>query len=510
MIDKEKAKLDPRKQWAKFCVVLVLYLLFLLWVKSWWGLLVVPFIFDVYITKKIRWQWWRDANSVTRFIMSWVDAIVFALVAVYFINLFFFQNFVIPSSSLEKSLLTGDYLFVSKLSYGPRIPETPLTMPLTQHTMPVINVQSYISWPQWDYRRVKGLGHVELNDIVVFNYPAGDTILTEQPYQTEYYDMAYNNGRAIYNQQTANPADPSVMSPQQQLDFFAYCYQLGRTYLQDHQLNYGSIHWRPVDRRENYVKRCVGLPGMTLQVKNDIVYLNGKPNKEPDNVQYAYFVKLHNVNTMDLMSDRYDDMRKELGITMEDLESLGRLHGTDVENGLVLNQQVLQQYDGYMPLTSKALQGLKRAGLISSARRVTDKDLYSGAVYPLNQIYGWTRDNYGPVVIPKKGMTINLNMHNIAVYMRPIGVYEGNDLKVKNNRIYINGKPATKYTFKMDYYWMMGDNRHNSADSRYWGFVPEDHIVGKPIFIWWSSDPDRHGFSGIRWGRLFKMVDNIK
>ena len=188
MIDKEKAKLDPRKQWAKFCVVLVLYLLFLLWVKSWWGLLVVPFIFDVYITKKIRWQWWRDANSVTRFIMSWVDAIVFALVAVYFINLFFFQNFVIPSSSLEKSLLTGDYLFVSKLSYGPRIPETPLTMPLTQHTMPVINVQSYISWPQWDYRRVKGLGHVELNDIVVFNYPAGDTILTEQPYQTEYYD----------------------------------------------------------------------------------------------------------------------------------------------------------------------------------------------------------------------------------------------------------------------------------------------------------------------------------
>ena len=300
------------------------------------------------------------------------------------------------------------------------------------------------------------------------------------------------------------------MSPQQQLDFFAYCYQLGRTYLQDHQLNYGSIHWRPVDRRENYVKRCVGLPGMTLQVKNDIVYLNGKPNKEPDNVQYAYFVKLHNINTMDLMSDRYDDMRKELGITMEDLESLGRLHGTDVENGLVLNQQVLQQYDGYMPLTSKALQGLKRAGLISSARRVTDKDLYSGAVYPLNQIYGWTRDNYGPVVIPKKGMTIHLNMHNIAVYMRPIGVYEGNDLKVKNNRIYINGKLATKYTFKMDYYWMMGDNRHNSADSRYWGFVPEDHIVGKPIFIWWSSDPDRHGFSGIRWGRLFKMVDNIK
>ena len=510
MIDKEKAKLNPKTQWAKFIAVLAIYLLFLLWVKSWWGLLVVPFIYDVYITKKIRWQWWRDSDSVTRFVMSWVDAIVFALVAVYFINLFFFQNFVIPSSSLEKSLLTGDYLFVSKLSYGPRIPQTPLTMPLTQHTLPVVNVQSYIPWPQWDYRRVKGFGNVELNDIVVFNYPAGDTIVTEQPYQTEYYDIVYNCGRQLYYQQTSTPADPSKMGPQQQLDYFSNLYNLGRAYVQDHQLTYGEIHWRPTDRRENYVKRCVGLPGMTLQVRNGIVFLNGKPNKEPDNVQYTYFVKLRNVNAMDLMGDMYNGMRKELGITMEDLESLGRLHGTDVENGLVLNQQVLQLYDGYMPLTTKALNGLRRAGIVTAVRRVTDKDLFSGNVYPLNQVYGWTRDNYGPVVIPKRGMTINLNMNNIAIYMRPIGVYEGNDLKVRNNRIYINGKPATKYTFKMDYYWMMGDNRHNSADSRYWGFVPEDHIVGKPIFIWWSSDPDRHGFSGIRWGRLFKMVDNIK
>ena len=510
MIDKEKAKLDPRKQWAKFCVVLVLYLLFLLWVKSWWGLLVVPFIFDVYITKKIRWQWWRDANSVTRFIMSWVDAIVFALVAVYFINLFFFQNFVIPSSSLEKSLLTGDYLFVSKLSYGPRIPETPLTMPLTQHTMPVINVQSYISWPQWDYRRVKGLGHVELNDIVVFNYPAGDTILTEQPYQTEYYDMAYNNGRAIYNQQTANPADPSVMSPQQQLDFFAYCYQLGRTYLQDHQLNYGSIHWRPVDRRENYVKRCVGLPGQTLQIKNCIVYLDGKANKEPDNVQYTYFVKLNGVPVSKLLGDDYADMRKELGISEEDITSLAQLHGYDVEEGNVLNEKVLQQFDGYMPLTSYAAKELKKRGVVKALRRVTDADLYSGPNYPLNAFYGWTRDNYGPVWIPQKGKSVKLTLENLPIYERPIRVYEGNDLKVKGGKIFINGKEANEYTFKMDYYWMQGDNRHNSADSRYWGFVPEDHIVGKPLFIWWSSDPDRKGLSGIRWNRLFKWVEDIK
>ena len=168
MIDKEKAKLNPRKQWIKFIIVTILYLLFLYWVGSWWGLIVLPFIYDIYISKKIRWQWWKEAEGPVRFIMSWIDALVFALVAVYFINLFFFQNYVIPSSSLEKSLLTGDYLFVSKVSYGPRIPETPLTMPLTQHTLPIFNCNSYIEWPHWEYRRVKGFGKVKINDIVVF------------------------------------------------------------------------------------------------------------------------------------------------------------------------------------------------------------------------------------------------------------------------------------------------------------------------------------------------------
>ena len=180
----KKKEFNPKVQWAKFIGVLVLYLLFLYWVESWWGLLVIPFIFDVYITKKIKWQWWKEAEKPVKFVMSWIDALVFALVAVYFINQFFFQNYVIPSSSLEKSLLTGDYLFVSKVSYGPRIPQTPLTMPLTQHTLPVVECKSYIEWPHWDYRRVKGLGNVQLNDIVVFNYPAGDTICTALNYQT--------------------------------------------------------------------------------------------------------------------------------------------------------------------------------------------------------------------------------------------------------------------------------------------------------------------------------------
>ena len=477
MGNNRKQKPTP-KQWLKLATVLVLYLLFLVWVKSWLGLVVVPFIYDVYITKKIRWQWWKDAERPVKFIMSWVDAIVFALVAVYFVNLFFFQNYVIPSSSLEKSLLTGDYLFVSKVSYGPRIPQTPLTMPLTQHTLPVVECKSYIEWPQWDYRRVKGLGKVKLNDIVVFNYPAGDTLCSAPRYQAyDYYQMCYSIGYQIYPQRP----DPDSLSVEDRMRYFDAIYAAGREEIKANSAEYGEVFSRPTDRRENYVKRCVGLPGQTLQIKNRIVYLDGEPNKEPENVQYTYRVKLR--------QGLPDDLMKELDISMEDLASL--------------NTQ------GFMPLTKRAVAALAmRKDLVESITLNTDAtDLDT---YPLNGNKHWTRDNYGPIWIPAKGKSIRLTLDNLPVYERPIRVYEGNDLRVVDGRIYINGKPATAYTFKMDYYWMMGDNRHNSADSRYWGFVPEDHIVGKPIFIWWSSDPDRHGFSGIRWNRLFSIVDNIK
>lgn len=512
MIDKEKAKLNPRKQWTKFIVVFILYLLFLYWVKSWLGLIVVPFIYDAYISKKIRWQWWKEAETVTRVVMSWVDALVFALVAVYFINLFFFQNYVIPSSSLEKSLLTGDYLFVSKVSYGPRIPQTPLTMPLTQHTLPVFNCKSYIEWPHWDYRRVKGLGQVEQNDIVVFNYPAGDTIMTAPQYQAaDYYSMAYQYGESLLYQQSGDNIDLSKMNIQEQRAFFDKAYNTGHRYILSNASQFGMLDSRPTDRRENYVKRCVGLPGQTLQIKNKLIYTDGKLNKEPDNVQYTYLVKFNNnLTAAQLLGADYDDLRKELGISAEDVSCLSRLHGSDVDGGNVLSESVLQQFDGYMPLTKFAAKELKARGLVKAIRTVTDQDLYSGSVYPLNAYTGWTRDNYGPVWIPAKDKSIKLTFKNLPVYERCIKVYEGNDLEVKGGKIYINGKQATSYTFKLDYYWMMGDNRHNSADSRYWGFVPEDHVVGKPLFIWWSSDPDRSGFGGIRWSRLFKWVDNIK
>ena len=478
MEDLKKRKLNMKVQWAKFAVVLALYIAFLVWVKSWLGVVVIPFIYDIYITKKIKWQWWKEAEKPVKFVMSWVDALVFALVAVYFINLFFFQNYVIPSSSLEKSLLTGDYLFVSKVSYGPRIPETPLTMPLTQHTLPVVECKSYIEWPHWDYRRVKGLGKVELNDIVVFNYPAGDTLCSAPQYQSyDYYGMCYSIGYQLYPQRP----NPDSLSANDRIKYFNTLYEAGREELRRNEAEYGKIITRPTDRRENYVKRCVGLPGQTLQIKNRIVYLDGKANKEPEEVQYTYYVKLK--------QHIPDEMLKDLGISMEDLVSLNTA--------------------GYMPLTKRAVATLsKRKDLVESIRINTDASEHD--IYPLNGNMHWTRDNYGPIWIPAKGKSINLTLDNIAVYERPIKVYEHNDLQIKEGKIYINGKEADSYTFKMDYYWMMGDNRHNSAGSRYWGFVPEDHVVGKPIFIWWSSDPDRSGFGGIRWQRLFRFVDNIK
>lgn len=469
-----------RRQWIKFGIVLLLYIMFLVWLRSWLGIIVIPFIFDAYITKKIPWTWWKKSkNKTVLTVMGWVDAIVFALVAVYFVNLYFFQNYVIPSSSLEKSLLVGDYLFVSKMSYGARIPQTPLHMPLTQHTLPVFNCKSYLEWIQWDYKRVGGLGSVQLNDIVVFNFPAGDSVATSIP-ADDLYRLSYDAGK-----QLSQPVDMSRLTLEQQRQVFAYYYTAGRKYIDENPQLYGKVIARPVDRRENYVKRCVGLPGQTLEIKNRIVYLDGKPNKEPDNVQYRYIVR-----TKGMLPD---DLCHELGISQED-----RMMYYPEES--VYN----------LPLTEKAKAALlARKDVVLSIENMPDEPI--DGLYPVNKITGWTLDNYGPVWIPKKGETIDLTLDNLPMYERPIHAYEGNSVDVKDGKIYINGQETTRYTFKMDYYWMMGDNRHNSADSRFWGFVPEDHIVGKPIFIWLSLDQDRGWLDGkIRWNRLFKFVDTIK
>ncbi len=477
----EKAT-DSRRQWLKFGIVTLLYLIFLYWVGSWWGLLVIPFIYDAYISKKIPWTWWKQSkNKTVVYVMGWVDAIVFALVAVYFVNLYFFQNYVIPSSSLEKSLLVGDYLAVSKLSYGPRIPQTPLTMPLTQHTLPILNTKSYLEWPHWEYRRVKGLGEVKLNDIVVFNYPAGDTVALNAQ-NADYYGLAYGYGAEL------NPRKPVMdsLTTLQQRKVYEQYYKDGSAYLKQHPREFGEVTSRPVDRRENYVKRCVGLPGQTLQIKDRIIYLDGVANKEPDNVQYNYLVNTRRPIPTELS--------RELGISNEDLQNRN-------QEGTIYA----------LPLTKQAHDGLlARKDIVVGIKPYPQEG--SESLYPLNMYKHWTCDNYGPVWIPKKGESIKLTLENLPIYERPIAIYEGNKLEVTpDGRILINGVESDSYTFKMDYYWMQGDNRHNSADSRYWGFVPEDHIVGKPIFIWLSLDKDRSLFDGgIRWKRLFNWVDNIK
>ncbi len=482
---KQKKRYKATKtDWAKALIAIVLFLAFLYWVGAWWGIIAVPFIFDAYITHRIPWTWWKETeNPVVRTVMSWVDAIVFALVAVYFVNIYFFQNYTIPSSSLEKSLLVGDYLLVSKMSYGPRVPQTPLHMPLCQHTLP-FGGKSYIEWPQWEYKRVTPKP-ITLNDIVVFNYPAGDSIVSNPHYQTEYYAMCYGIGAQLYQQQTGTVPQPEGMTPLQQRQYYTTIYDLGRQYVRLNSQDFGEVGWRPVDRRENYVKRCIGLPGQMLEIRNRVVYLDGKKNPAPKNVQFNYHVDLRN-NYLP------DELIYELGLSMKDVQDM--------------------YHTGSIPLTAEAKKALEaHTEYVASVTPIENHDTES--LYPQNAYTGWTCDNYGPIWIPKKGKSIELSIENIAIYERPIRVYEGNDLKVTpEGDIFINGKKATEYTFKMDYYWMQGDNRHCSADSRYWGFVPEDHIVGKPIFIWLSTDVDRPWFSGhhIRWSRLFSLVDNIK
>ena len=472
--DKEIMVKTDRKSLIKMSVILFLYLLFLIWVKSWMGLLVVPFIVDNYTTHLVPWKWWKKwENKTYRKIMSWVDAIVFALVAVYFVHLYLFQNYVIPTSSLEKTLLVGDYLFVSKVNYGPRKPQTPLSMPLTQHTMPVFGCKSYIDAVQWDYERAAGFEDVERGDIVVFNYPAGDIATTNSSF-TDIHALCYSIGKELKSQYGALPAEPTR-------EEYEEMYRLGMEYVKSRSGEFGKVVYRPVDRRENYVKRCVAISGDTLEIRNKQIYINGKATPLPKNAQFNYNVTLRR--------EIPEDIRRGLDISMDDLAML--------------------YSQGQVPLTRESYKKLKSyTGLVKDIS-IVNNDATEG-IYPLNGNMGWSNDNYGPIWIPKKGASVDLTLENIAIYERPIVAYEGNRLEVKDGKIFINGKETSKYTFKMDYYWMMGDNRHNSADSRSWGFVPEDHIVGKALFVWLSLDKDRGWFDGkIRWSRMFRGVGSF-
>ncbi len=481
------------KQWVKFAVAAICYILFSVWIGNLWLLIGLPIVFDIYLTKRVPYTFWKKwENKSAKKVMEWVDAIGFALIAVYFINTFFFQNYKIPTSSLEKSLLVGDFLFVSKVSFGARVPNTPLSFPLAQHTLPVLECKSYIDWPQWKYKRLSGFGQVERNDIVVFNFPAGDTVLLKKQ-NTDYYSVCFQEGQS----QLAAMGEYYVKDS---MDYRAYanrCMAIGREVVRSKKEENGDIVVRPVDRRENYVKRCVGLPGDVLQILHNQVYVNKLKASNPEGLQANYFVETNGTMIT-------EDLMRALSVSNDDRvlvnnESFLRPLGFAPNSTGQFNPVY------HFPLTQKALALLKQQKFVTKV--VIEPDYFGGQVYPLNQNTGWTRDNYGPIWIPKKGKTLMLSMKNIGIYERAIHDYEGNQLEVKDGKIYINGKQTDRYTFQMDYYWMMGDNRHNSADSRFWGFVPEDHVVGKPILVWLSLDKDRGWFDGgIRFNRIFTMV----
>ena len=474
---------QPLKQWIKAIVWSVIYILFVAWVGNFWWLLLLPFIVDVFITKFIPWTWWKKSkNKAFVAVMGWVDAIVFALVAVYFINTYLFQNYQIPTSSLEKTLLVGDFLFVSKASYGPRVPNTPLSFPLVQHTFPIINTKSYVEKPQWEYKRLKGFDSIERNDIVVFNFPAGDTVATNRQAE-DYETICYTAG---LNQIKINGLEPEL----KKLDRYSarsMCLSIGHQVIKNNPGEYGEVITRPVDRRENYVKRCVGLPGDYLQVKDRELFINGKKQDRPAGVQHFCYIE----STEQLSNKIFDKLQ------LSNENSANSLKGqTETGNFIYV-----------LALTASDQDYLRSLPAIKVVREENINTLYNfeQTTYPAGYNNQWTVDNYGPIWIPKKGKSLKLTVGILPIYEKAIKVYEGNKLELKNGKIFINDTAADTYTFKMDYYWMMGDNRHNSADSRSWGFVPEDHIVGRPVLVWLSLNKDKGWFSGkIRFNRFFK------
>ena len=392
----------------------------------------------------------KDASGESKksVLRQWLDAGVFAVIAATLIRTFVFEAYAIPSGSMEGTMLVHDHLFVSKLAYGPRLPMTPLAVPLVHNTMPLTGDKSYSDAVQWKYHRLPGFGRVERNDVVVFNGPDGDTAIT-------------------------GLGDESI-------DYYQACRLFGR----DEIYSRYKIVTHPVDKEENLVKRCIGLPGDKLEIKDARVYINGQATAWFPHCKLNYIVHTN-----------------------------GRPPATD--DNIEMTQKISNSEYVYN-LANDQVTGMKKAANVISAEPYIQYPAGVSPttpgewVFPLDTAnYKWNRDNYGPLTIPMEGITVALTPQNIALYRRIIRNYEGNTLDEQNGKFIINGKEATSYTFKMDYYWMMGDNRHNSLDSRYWGFVPVDHIVGKAWFVWLSYG-DGGMLADMRWSRLLRGIHSLE
>jgi signal peptidase I len=378
-------------------------------------------------TQKLNYNADRSAEPVNK-TADTISSLLFAIVVATFVHTYFIQPFTIPTSSLEKSLLVGDFLFVSKVNYGARTPMTTVALPMVHDTIPLTKKKSYLNWPELPYFRIPGFETVERNDIVVFNWPI-DTV----------YKFRDKSGLRVD---------------------------------------------KPIDKKSNYVKRCVGVAGDQLEIKDGIVFVNGKELILPERArpQFSYKVALD-------------------GKTPIDFEYL--LKDMDITDGAGFMDPEKRDTLFIAALTAANAERLQHIPGITGVKKIISKEVEPGIFPHINK---WNRDNFGPIYIPQKGKTVALNLETLPFYKAIITDYEKNDLKVTGSEIRINGKIATSYTFQQNYYWMMGDNRHNSEDSRYWGYVPEDHIVGKPIFIWMSYDSNAKGLKKIRWERLFTTV----
>jgi signal peptidase I len=445
----EKIKNILKNRYFLFALSTSIFILWVIWIGNYWLLLGIPIFVDYHITRKVNWTFWkkRGVKKQTA-LVEWVDALIFAVIAATLIRMFFIEAYTIPTSSMEKSLLVGDYLFVSKVSYGPKLPNTPLSFPFAHHTLPLTkNTKSYLEWIKRPYKRLAGFGDIKRDDVVVFNYPEGDTVIVQFQSNRSYYSVVREIGR--------------------------------ERVLRDY-----DIVVRPVDKRENYIKRCVAIAGDTLTVSRGQLYINGQKQEPIEKMQYNYIIR---TNGTSINSKILDDLK----IAKDDrfFNPAGGIYE--------------------MPLTTEAYDRIRELNNVHSVLKHenTNPTMMTKAIFPHSPNYPWTEDNFGPLWIPKKGTTVDIDTKNLPLYERIIKHYEGNKLNVIDNIIYINDQPATSYTFKMDYYFMMGDNRHNSADSRFWGFVPEDHIVGKASFIWLSLDKDKRFPANIRWNRAFKGIN---
>ena len=477
----------------------------------------------------------RDKPGTKSRVKEWGDSILFALVAASIIRTYVFEPFQIPTGSMEKTLLVGDFLFVNKLAYGPKVPVTPLSYPLVHNTVPWVNMKSYTGFEKGEYTRLPGFGAVQRNEVVVFNYPSGDTavydprmpnglmghdyhgILNQEAFyqyqkakagklqkaKNTLSDSAFNVAYENFCQSFIKNAVPWRKTARERLANGNFPEYMGTN--ESLPTKHGGLVYRPVDKRENYIKRCVGIPGDTLEIINAVLFVNGSPAEVAENQGLEYEIDKKRVEFPGA-----SEMFEEYGL--ENAPNQSRMDFRDADfrnpNKYILTltaaqkNQIEKDFNIELDLVIEP-QYSDDTNYVATGQDLIDNMNYFPKDFYINN----TPTNFSQFVVPKKGTSVTIQADNIAWYRRIIRAYEGHKLEEKSDGIYIDGKKTDTYTFAMNYYWLMGDNRYNSADSRVWGFVPEDHVVGRASLVWLSKSTYIDSFGGIRWERLFKWIE---